>query len=342
MGEVSRIINIIDFTLIIILFISTIWRIEIHKTSVDDRITAKALSRDDSTALKGLSALFVIAAHVHYWLLPEILTTTGDKIVHIFLAQLGGMGVMLFFFLSGYGIQEGYGYRAVDKTYLVKRAQNVLIPYVILKLVFLLIDLLLGIAEPNEIMERLFGIVTLEDWFILVIVIEYVFYYLARKIIRNYFLVLLFAFNVALSILFIMQGREDRYINSMWLFLFGIIVSMYQSQLLEIIHRRYYFMLIISLAVFVGLGAIFVNNKGALWSDLIKPVSGMALCIFLICILQKIHLDSGILSWSGKRSLYLYIVHVWAIIAVNHFLSNSNMSFVMLVVVTIILVQAYL
>ncbi len=56
------------------------------------------------------------------------------------------------------------------------------LPYVELKLIFIIADLATKqrIALSN-IPQRLWGIVTLEDWFIFVIVIEYIFYYVARK-----------------------------------------------------------------------------------------------------------------------------------------------------------------
>lgn len=127
--------NIIDFTLLLALFISTIWRVELIKTSKTSNTFTSVLSRDDSTALKGLSAFFVIAAHIHAWLRPQIIVAPADKIANIILTQLGGMGVIAFF-LSGYGIQEGYGCKKVNKNYLVKRAKNVLVPYAILSCYF--------------------------------------------------------------------------------------------------------------------------------------------------------------------------------------------------------------
>lgn len=68
---------------------------------------AKLLMRDASTALKGLSAFFVIAAHIHGWTEGLVPVAAWSKLTDIVLTQLGGMGVLVFFFLSGYGIQEG-------------------------------------------------------------------------------------------------------------------------------------------------------------------------------------------------------------------------------------------
>ena len=299
----------LDIAILLILFAFTMYKIELIKPD-DEPVDNKLLTRNATTVLKGLSAFFVIAAHTHAWLQDSVQTITINKFTDIILTQLGGMGVLIFFFLSGYGIQEGYGKRVVDRTYIYKRIKNVHLPYVELKLFFTIAGLLTGSITVKDIPARLLGILTLEDWFIFVIVIEYFFYYVARKVLRQNYILLLLVLNIGLTIIFILQNRADRYINSMWLFLFGIILSMYQESFYKILKNHIIPVSLLSLMLFFITGAIFAINKGALWADIVKPISGMALCVFLICITHGIRLNSPFLAWGGRgrstSTLYTY------------------------------------
>ncbi len=101
-------------------------------------------------------------------------------------------------------------------------------------------------------------------------------------------------------VVFIIQQRADRYINSMWLFLFGIVLLMYKEHIIRFVYKHYYIAVIMSAVVFLMAGAIFAINKGLLWADVIKPVSGMVLCMLFICILLRSRINSLFLKWGGR------------------------------------------
>ena len=265
----------IDTVIFILLAWSFFQRVQLNAIETN----GKLLLRENSTVLKGLSAFFVIAAHTHNWLKAYFTLTSYEKLTDVVLSQLGGIGVLIFFFLSGYGIQEGYGKGTVDNKYLIKRAENVLIPYAVLKLLFLFIELFLGVTSFSNVPARLLGIATLEDWFIFVVVIEYIFYYVSKKLSSSSYSVIIVLLDAALSILFIYQGRADRFINSMWLFVFGVFVSRNQGKLLNTMTNNYFLMMALCFLLFVIFGGSFAINKGVLWADLFKPISGVGICI---------------------------------------------------------------
>lgn len=101
----------------------------------------------------------------------------------------------------------------------------------------------------------------MEDWFIFVIVIEYIFYYVARKIMAKYYILALVGMNLVLAVVFIIQQRADRYINSMWLFLFGIILSIYKGIFIRLLRERYYEVVIASAAIFLMMGRYLPSIK---------------------------------------------------------------------------------
>ena len=61
---------------------------------------AQLLDKKDTSVLRGISAFFVIAAHYTGWV--EKLTGGTNVIFKGLIGQLGGIGVLIFFFVIGY------------------------------------------------------------------------------------------------------------------------------------------------------------------------------------------------------------------------------------------------
>lgn len=95
-----------------------------HKTNN----TENFLDKQDVNVVKGVATCFVILAH-----LVIQLETMGEynRILHIF-STMGGLGVLLFFFVSGYGLYNGYKVKKVDATFWRKRLVNMYLPCVLI------------------------------------------------------------------------------------------------------------------------------------------------------------------------------------------------------------------
>lgn len=122
-----------------------------------------------------MSAFFVIAAHYMVWV-DEMTRYATNVVVKGIVGQLGGIGVLIFSFASGYGIFESYGYREVDKTYIIERFKGVYFPYILMKLIFLVPYHALGLSN-GKVISELISILLVEDWFIHVIVIQYIVFF---------------------------------------------------------------------------------------------------------------------------------------------------------------------
>lgn len=285
----------------------------INCSYLNNKTRGTLFSRNEVEVIKGLAAFFVIIAHIY---INGEHTSTGGldgnitKAVGGALSQLGGIGVMLFFFFSGYGIEEGYGNREVGKQYIINRLKKVYLVYLFIKLAILAVEALVGLVSIECIFKRLVDICCIEDWFVLVIVLEYVFYYLVTKLFPKNKLVLLFFLNVVMGCLFFYLRLAARWYNSMWLFVVGVAFSLFQKEIIELNGRWGFIVILCSFAIFVGLGAVFAINKGETWCEVFKPISGMALMLLLANFFRFFQLNSPILKWGGQKSLYLYIVHL--------------------------------
>lgn len=106
--------------------------INAHKTYSVDRF----LDKQDVDIIKGIATCFVILAHLTIQLGPM---SGCNRILNIF-NVMGGMGVLLFFFVSGYGLYSGYKNKRVGAIYWKKRLINMYLPCVIIQLIFYLIE----------------------------------------------------------------------------------------------------------------------------------------------------------------------------------------------------------
>lgn len=295
---------------IIILPLLILYKLEIKNRKCEEHL----LSRNDSCALRGISAWFVMAAHFTSFASEDM---TGcawyDNVANAVIEQLGGIGVLIFFFVSGYGIYMAYGGKKADNTYIRKRLKSVYLPYVIIKSVFLIVYYALGIYNEFSV-KSIISIILVEDWFVHVIVLQYIiFYVISRFLERKYMIYYSLFADIILSIFFACEGRNIKWFNALWLFTAGMCVAMYEKNIVKFLNKKTLFKIFMFMACFISMGIVFTSYKGLMWANIFKPVAGAFICLAICGIYRMAAVNSDVIVWSGKRSLYLYIVHlnVW-------------------------------
>lgn len=265
------------------------------------------MSKTDTQFLRGVSACFVVFTHFCAWV-NEIQSL--NKFFYFVISQLGGIGVLIFFFVSGYGIYESYADKAPNWDYLWKRAKSVYFPYLIIK--FLLII-------PKSIIERdislgthkLVSILLVEDWFVHVILIQYIVFFIIWKFLNvNRVILYSIIFDSVLSCVYIIEGKPDGWFNALWLFTFGMACSQYENKLFVFFKRRTWVKTFLLFGVFCIIGTFFAINKDSYWANPFKPIGGIFLCLAICGILRKLTFESRPMLYFGKCSMYLYIVHI--------------------------------
>lgn len=194
------------------------------------------------------------------------------------------------------------------------------------KLCLLLMKFATGIKTEVGI-DDFISIVTVEDWFIRVILIQYIVFYViwcfwGKKKIIAYSIVA----DFAMSLVFIAQQKPDGWFNALWLFTFGMACSLHKNKIMRFFENHMFIKLIVLGASFVAFGAIFATNKEGHWAtysggywNLFKPISGAFLCIAICGIMYCKEFTSQVMVYLGKRSMYLYIIHinVWPAISIS-------------------------
>lgn len=271
---------------------------------------AQLFDKSDTVAIRGISALFVMIAHYSNWF-NQISNVTINRILMMPLEQLGGIGVLLFFFVSGYGINESYGKKNDMKGFVIKRFYGVYLPYVLMKIITnTMLNVAIGFPSLEKSIESYLLILLVPDWFIFVIILQYLSYYASKTVFAKFDLVFSLLSDIVMTVIFILLNKPIGWFNALWLFTFGIILSKYQKWMLLQIRRNYYLILVGSLLGFMLFGGIFAIYKGQAWANIAKPTAGFLLCIALCCLFRKIKYTNRITLWFGRCSMYLYIVHI--------------------------------
>lgn len=263
------------------------------------------LSIENSNVIKGIAICFVMLAH----LVDALERKHAIGILKIY-TVLGGMGVLLFFFLSGYGLYKGYANKTPSKNYIVKRMKNVVIPYLIVKTIYYVI---ICILDHEKLTTRDF-LLNYTDWFIVVILIEYLLFYIvwlvSYKMGKKCSVAMNFLLSILLAIVFWRVGLVARWYNGLILFPIGMLIAKHEKKIISFMNSEYLLKLGAALFGFMVMGGLFTVFKGALWADFIKMIAGMFLAIVVCFVFMKLELRTVVMKYIGKQSLYFYIIHL--------------------------------
>lgn len=260
-------------------------------------------SRDYCSVIKGIATCFVMISHI-----TILLGSTHNIGIFKIFDVLGGMGVLLFFFLSGYGLYIGYFGKANYKDYLIRRIENVVIPYLILKLLFWAVKC--AIIRSPSLTVLLAGF---DDWFIDVILIQYLIFWIAWRIFKDDSRKILAAVtvaNICLTLIFAFMKLNPRWYNALLMFPIGMFFAAYNAGLKAVAASRKIITYVLPGILFVVFGCGFAVFKNAQFSGILKIIAGVFLAALIFRLSADIEPGSVIMNYIGRNSLYFYIIHL--------------------------------
>lgn len=287
----------------------------IYKLKIQILEKKVTFTKMDSINIKGIAALCIMLSHYALW----IESYFHIKLPPIFLLvkQLGGIGVLIFFFLSGYGIYMSSNEKT-NLMWLIKRVGKVYFPYLFMKLIIVFINYCL-IGRDKFILKNICKEITgidFSDWFIWVIILQYIIYWISCCICSHKRLIVDFFLNLILMSVFIIMKLPSRWYNGLLLFWFGCLMAKYQKKVIALLGEYYYLKILLFLVVFLSLSIFYIFFNGGVLAECFKLLSGMVLGIILMAIFMRLSVYSPALDWIGNRSLFIYIIHInlWGII----------------------------
>ena len=282
-----------------------------------------ALSKTESDYLKGIAALMVLLSHFQNFM--EVNNFRFAILLKPF-SLMGGMGVLLFFFLSGYGIYKGYSDKKPTFQYWTNRVRNILFPSLIIST---LSCLAIDFANRGE---NMIGVDIIKDifsgqWYVDVLMIECMVFFIAWVISKEnqrtmIIITLLGSFIVAT--IFYWLNFNSRWYNGVLLFPTGMMIAYFEKRIVSLSKKKRMATLIMTLSGFIITGAIFTVLKGNLLGDFVKTFSGVCLAILVVLIISYVKVGNRCVLWIGKRSLYIYLCHLYLLELMSEIIRNKK------------------
>lgn len=247
-----------------------------------------------TTALKGIAILIIIIHHVGV-----------NSFFCNYFNPLGGIGVAMFLFLSGYGISESYKKNLLSHFWR-KKISRILIPYLIWIPFYYIAMHFSILASPQyfEIIPRF--------WFIEYLLIMYAAFYFFFPLRKEWAITLICSLCIILFL--ITNNLRAEQSLSFWA---GVLLSLYKANIAKL--PRLKFLIIAFILLIVGSTALLVKQQLELMAFdlegiivkatnmLIKLPVGISIILFIFAI------RSNYTKWLaivGGISYELYLTHI--------------------------------
>ena len=212
------------------------------------------ISKEQCNAIKGIFILFVFTRHIWPYLskFGYDFSAPGDSLFMSIDRWLGQLLVVAFLFYSGFGVMESI--KRKGEPYIEdmprKRILNTLLNFDVAVLVFLVIDLILGINfKLNTTLLAFTGWTSIgnSNWYIFIILVCYFCTWIGFKLGKGWMAFFLLA--TAYIILFNTKSNPVWY-NTIFSFAAGLLYSQFKSQIEPFVHQWYWIVLPTCILVF--------------------------------------------------------------------------------------------
>lgn len=265
-----------------------------------ERIEQKILSIEQTQYLKGIAILLIILCH-----------TIGQAKETTIATPLGGIGVAMFLFMSGYGLQESYKKNLLSGFWR-KKILRIFVPYTI----FITIkSIILSDFNLKEYLLDIFFINT-SYWYIGYLIKFYIVFYISSLFNEKYKIPVL-ALGTILSLLLLPEIEAEQSFS----FILGVIASIRIKEIRSFSWKGLY--IIAGITIIIGISALGVKQL---------PVVRQNEFLFFLCeLLIKLPTAIGIMVLTGKLlpknriimmcgiySLELYLIHMQTLKIIQH------------------------
>lgn len=305
----------------IIILLLTIYDISFVKSGFNQDYIGK----EQCNAIKGIFILIVFTRHVWPYLSKNgyDFSAPGDVLFMNIDRWIGQLLVVAFLFYSGFGVMESI--KRKGKQYIDdmprKRILNTLLNFDVAVLVFLVIDLILGVnLNPITTLLAFTGWTSIgnSNWYIFIILICYLCTWIGFKLGQKWIVYFLFA--TSYIVLYNTKTNPIWY-NTLFSYTAGLLYSQYKSQIETIVQQRYWFVLPICI-----LGFFIVHTKNIAFFGLKDNLTSILFALSIVIVSMKIRVGNKALIWCGMKLFPLYIYQRIPMIVLSRFNNGTFVS----------------
>ncbi len=306
----------------------------------------KYISRESTTAIKGIFVLLVFFSHY-----SSYVDLSGHKINSYFAMLNGWIGqlmVVMFLFYSGYGIvkqiQKSSGGGGYINTFLKHRFLSVWLQFAICICLFIIVDIvfgLLGNYSLSHILLAFTGWTSIgnSNWFMFVTFALYILVYLSFRFLNFKDIkwnIVIFSVLSCILVVILYIFKESHWWNTLLCFPLGMWYGYYKDKVEAFMKRPKNYWLTAVPLVLAFLAAWFVHIRVR---NLGKAYIGLSLlfALVMVVITMKVQIGNPILNFFGKHVFSIYILQRITMIIFQDLIPNVYLNFAVCFSITILI-----
>lgn len=302
--------QVLDIIVFLIIGIALLLPLSVHERE------NSCLDKTNMNVLKGIACVLVIISHISLQL--------GGKGILTLTSSVGYLAVGVFFFSSGYGLMYSFINKGnYLKGFIKKRILKILVPFWIVNIVFLLIDIVVNEQHYAylDIVKYILGIKLIcgHDWFIVFLMCFYVLFWLAGITLKriNYIIILVAVFTLFISVLIGFKIIEyGDFGKNILAFPIGMIVARYNVEIRKRIICVFPKISLLSSVLFVLTYSYYTIIKWHIGMEnnlmvnyVIDFVCQMSFIVMMLMFVQKNNVKSRVTLFISGISYEVYLVH---------------------------------
>ena len=279
-------------------------------------------SNDQSTCIKGFFCVLVFLRHATSYVSNGTFSSLFNKIDCI----SGQLIVVPFLFFSGFGIIQSYkNNNRYFKTFFRTRICKTLVHFDMAVALFVLLNLIIG--NEYSLKEIALSFVAWEsignsNWFIFSIVAVYIFVWIASLIFKNYKLITLLTFILAIGYSILMfYLKQPWWYNTIWCMPFGMLYASYKENIESFFcksYKLYFAIMLLLCGVSVGL-YVLINKSGVVdYFGMLYNLLSISFSLFVVGLSYCVKISNPVLRFFGKLSFSIYILQRLPMIILVH------------------------
>ena len=298
------------------------------------------LNKKGTDQLKGLAILLVVLGHL-------FVTKFFDSSSHT-VNYLGAQGVAIFLILSGYGLTKSFQKQGIDRSFLTRRLQTVLIPYSFVTLIWILLDAFQGNTySVKTLILSLIGFdfqLTIDAtmWYISFILMWYVIFFFTFKLPLPNLLRIGILFGFAYLLRYHSRFGPTELVFWQW----GLHAFMFPlGALWALLPNKFHLRKATPFVAFggsiVGFGFYLINvplNDTGLGPYMVSNFAFSFAAISLFFFFDYFDLSSNLLTYIGTISYEIYLLEAVFMYKINipYLLPNKGASLLLYIVTLIV------
>lgn len=302
------------------------------------------LSRNDTTAMKGIFVFMVLMSHFTQY---YHMSTAFDNPYKWLKSNSGQLVVVMFLFYSGYGIFESLKKKGPEyiKTFPKNRCLKTLLHLDIAVIIYLVLDLIIG--QKVTVVKFLLSLIAWDEignsnWFMFTIIVQYLIVYAAFMVFKKNKIPALITVT-ALSVAFMIvmsELKESWWYNTALCLPFGMWFSYLKDNIQKLVMKNnitYIFAGVVSIVLFV-LGYYYRENIifYELWT--------IAFALLVVLVAMKVKIGNKVLEWLGNHVFSVYILQripMTIFKGIPSVAGNRYIYFVVCLIITVVISELF-